>query len=347
MPNGISFLKVMACGLLCMLAGCGRAPGVIFPPLTAPVQWPAAPNPPRIRYVGQLAVNEDLKPGQSFLSIAWDAVIGRDPAIGMLTPQGVCTDSGQRLLVTDGGGQVVHVYDMATRRYGQWRAPTGSAFQSPVGIASDPAGGILVADSTAGVVHQFEAAGPYRGALGKGVLKRPVAIAVHPTTGQLYVADCGAHQVVILSREGIEVRRLGVRGSGAGQFNCPTSLAFDHQGRLYVCDALNFRVQQFSPELQFIRAIGFKGDMPGCFSQPKALAIDSDDHLYVVDNQLEAVQIFDSDGRLLLGFGQEGGGKGEFWLPGGLFIDPSDRIWIADTYNRRVQVFDYVREVKP
>lgn len=343
-----STVRVLFGGMmLVMLGGCGYGPGVIFPPTNPAVQWPAAPSSPRIRYVGQLATNDDLKPGRSFVAAAWDSLIGRKDPMGMLTPQALCTDGGQRLLVADGGGRTVHLFDMNTRAYEQWSGPEAFPLQMPVGVTYDPSGRFLVADSLAGVIHVFGLTGQHQGVIGKGVVNRPVAIAVQASTGLLYVSDCGTHQVIVLTRDGAEVRRLGLRGSDPGQFNCPTSLVFDHQGRLYVCDALNFRVQQFSSDLQFVRSIGTKGDMPGCFSQPKAVAVDSDDHLYVVDNQLEAVQIFDSEGRLLLGFGHEGRASGEFWLPGSLCIDPSDRIWVADTYNRRVQVFDYVREVKP
>jgi DNA-binding beta-propeller fold protein YncE len=266
----------------------------------------------------------------------------------MLTPYALCTDGGDRLFVADSNAQLVHVFDLKTRRYAQWRPPEEQRqFSQPVGIAYDPAGRLLVSDAMAGVLFAFDASGNFLGELGAEALKRPCGIAVHPPTSRIYVADAGTHQVVVLSREGQEVSRLGKRGTRLGEFNYPTNVALDRQGRLYVSDSLNFRVQQIMPDMSSVRQIGSKGDLPGYFAQPKGVAVDSADHLYVIDSQFESVQIFDAEGRLLLDFGQEGREPGRFWLPTSVFIDPNDRIWVADSYNQRVQVFDYVPEQKP
>ena len=345
----IKVINILLSVSLCMaVCGCAQPAGVVFPPPATPILWPANPDPARIRYVGQLATSDDLKPARSTLDVVGSAIFGKPDVHALLTPFALCTDGGDRVFVADSNARLVHVFNLKTRRYAAWTpGEKEPAFAQPVGMAWDPAGRLLVCDSVAGAIFVFDTDGRYQKQLGIGLLKRPCGIAIHPTTGQLYVADSGAHQVVILSPTGQEITRVGRRGTGPGEFNFPINLAIDHQGRLYVADALNFRVQQFGPDLKLIRVIGSKGDVPGCFSQPKCLDVDSEDHLYVVDNQFEAVQIFDPEGRLLLNFGKEGHGPGQFWLPSGLFIDAHNRIWIADSYNRRVQVFDYLPEKQP
>ncbi len=334
--------------VLMLVAGCGSPAGVIFPPLANAPHWPNSPEQERIRYVGQLATNLDLKPGRSFFEGMGDALFGKGDVQSMLTPFAVCTDGGDRVFVADSNAQLVHVFDLKTRRYEQWRPPEKQRqFSQPVGIAYDPAGRLLVADSMAGVLFAFDASGKFLGELGSECLRRPCGIAVHPPTSRIYVADPGTHQVVVLSSAGQEVSRLGKRGERLGEFNYPTYVALDHEGRLYVSDSLNFRIQQILPDMVTVRQIGSKGDTPGYFSQPKGIAVDSQDHLYVVDSQFESVQIYDIDGKLLLDFGEEGRGPGQFWLPSGIFIDAKDRIWIADSYNQRIQVFDFVPEQHP
>ena len=334
---------------LLTLAGCGRPAGVIFEPLTDAPQWPSPPEPPRIRYLGQLAIDEDLKPAKSFLELTGEALFGEDTVHSMLSPYAVCTDGGDRLFVADSNGQVVHVLNLNTREYSQWRPAENSRaakrFSQPVGIAYDPAGRLIVADSAAGALFVFDDSGQVVDVLGEEHLSRPCGLAVDPATRRIFVADPGTHHVIVLAADGALLGMLGGRGTGAGQFNFPTNVVIDSQGRLYVSDSLNFRVQQFDRDLKPLRQIGSKGDLPGYFSQPKGLAVDSDDHLYIVDAHFEVVQIFNAEGQLLLAFGEEGRGLGQFWLPAGIHIDAHDRIWIADTYNQRVQVFTYLSEV--
>lgn len=331
--------------LLAVSQGCGKKAGEIFPPLPQPLVWPEPPERARIQYVGQLSSSADLKPAVSFGQQLGEAFMGKNPAKSMLTPYALCTDGANRLFVADSNAQLVHVMDLNTRQYGQWKPNTPQKlFSQPVGIAYDPAGSLFVADSAGGCVYVFDTSGRNTAQIGHEFLQRPCGLAFDARNERLFVADTGSHQVIVLTRDGRLIKRLGARGTALGEFNFPTNVTLDSQGRLYVSDSLNFRVQQFSPDLVPIRAIGSQGDMPGYFAQPKGVAVDSQDHLYVVDANFELVQIFDSDGQLLLHFGQEGREPGEFWLPAGIFIDPSHRIWIADAYNRRVQVFDFLPE---
>ena len=45
----------------------------------------------------------------------------------MLTPYAVCTDGQDRLFVADTNAQTVHVFDLRTRRYEQWKPAEGGA----------------------------------------------------------------------------------------------------------------------------------------------------------------------------------------------------------------------------
>ncbi len=339
-PTVRGFVGAMAA----VCAGCSTPPGEIFPPLERPLVWPASQDVPRIRYVGQLATDADLKPGISGLKRMGIALFGKPPIQSMLTPYALCTDGGERLFVADSNAQVVHVFDLKTRRYLRWQ-PTGEKFSQPVGIAFDPTRRrLFVADSVAARVFIFDDHGKSIGSISSDVLTRPAGLAFDAASDRLFVADVAAHQVLAFDGDGKPIARIGSRGSGPGEFNYPTNVAVDSQRRLYVSDSLNFRVQQFDAELKFVRQIGKQGDMPGYFAQPKGLSVDREDHLYVVDAQFEAIQIFDVTGQLLLDFGGEGHGAGQFWIPAGIFIDEHDRIWVADAYNRRVQVFDHLKE---
>lgn len=333
--------------VLAMLAGgCARRAGEVFPAIENPPSWPAPPDPVRVRYLGQLTAEADLRPGKSMGQAIGDALFGKKPQPGFLTPYALCTDGADRLFVADSGGQTVHVLDLARRKWSRLAPANGpKRFGSPVGVAYDPAGEgrLFVADSADQLVYVFSGGKTPAGVLGAGYLSRPCGVAFDAERERVLVVDAGAHQLIVLGVDGMLIDRIGGRGSGPGEFNFPTNVAIDSAGRVYVSDSLNFRIQQFGPDLRPIRSIGRKGDMPGYFSQPKGLAVDGDDHLYVVDANFEAVQIFDADGRLLLNFGEEGRDPGEFWLPAGVAFDQAkNRLWVADSYNRRVQAFEYV-----
>lgn len=341
-------VALLACAAAVLVApGCGQPKGTLFEPLASPLSWPPPPEPARIDYVGELRTDKDLKPGQSFMAGLGETLFGAEAANAMRTPFACCTDDTGRLFVADSNAQLVHVFGLDSRRYEQWTPEEPAGFAQPVAVAFDPAGRLLVADSVAGVVHAFDRDGGYLGTLGEGILERPTGIAVDPQNERLFVADAGAHRVVVLTPEGGLIRRLGERGTGPGQFNYPTGVAVGPDGSVYVSDTLNFRVQVFDATLNPVRQVGSKGDLPGYFAHPKGVAVNSAGQLYVVDSHFESVQIFDARGRLLLTFGEEGNGPGQFWLPAGLHIDAGDRVWVADSYNQRVQVFDYRPEAAP
>lgn len=325
------------------VGGCGSAPGTILEAGPGAPSWPAPPDEPRIRYAGELSSADDLKPGRGAFQGLGDLLFGAEAPDRLVSPLGVCADGARRVYIADSNAQSLVVLDLERRSFERWTPPKERArFAQPVAVTVDLAGRVIVADSAASCLFVFTPDGAFAGELGRGLLERPCGLAVEPGTGRLFVADSAAHQVVVLGPDGSEVGRLGTRGTGPGQFNFPTAVAFDRDSRLLVSDTLNFRVQVFGPDLSPALQFGRKGDMPGTFAQPKGLAADAAGRIYVVDANFEAVQIFDAAGTLLMTFGREGRGPGEFWLPAGLCIEPSGRIWIADSYNQRVQVFDFL-----
>jgi DNA-binding beta-propeller fold protein YncE len=330
--------------LLAALGGCAKQAGVLFSPDLGVHVWPGPPETARIKYLGSLVSSGDLKPARSPLDSVGDFLFGHEDAQGMVSPIGIATNGAERVFVIDSGLRTVHVFDLDTQKYDAWVTPEEKpGFVLPVAAAFDAARArLIVADAGAAALWCFDAEGKLTETLGKGILTRPCGLAVQPGTGNIFVADVVEHRITVLSPDGAEIGRIGIRGSGPGEFNFPTYVAFDAAGNLFVSDSLNFRVQVFDADRKFVRQIGRKGDLPGYFSQPKGVAVDPWNHLYVVDANFEAFQIFDSNGALLLPIGREGRGPGEFWLPAGVATDPKGRIWVADTYNRRIQVFQYL-----
>jgi DNA-binding beta-propeller fold protein YncE len=129
------------------------------------------------------------------------------------------------------------------------------------------------------------------------------AIAIHPATGDLYVADGASSTIMSLPVTGgamTTVAGSGTRGfSGDGgpatsaTLAGPRRLAFDGAGNLYVSDSDNYRVRRIDAVSGIITTIagngssGFWGDggpaVDATLSLPAGLAVDGWGNVYVAD----------------------------------------------------------------
>lgn len=338
---------VLGAGALSGSFGCQAGRPETFTFAGTNLVWPSPPDPPRIRYIGEITGEASLGRNKSVGEVLGELVQGPRPPIRLSTPVSVAVE-GNRVWIADPGhpgGPCIHVLDLNARIWSQLRAGGGVVLRWPIDVAIRN-GRLAIADAQAGVVFvQGDSVHTFR-AIGGGRLVRPASVAWDESG--IWVLDAGAHGIVCLDESGRESRRFGTRGVEPGAFNFPAALCLARgaagERLLAVADAMNFRVQWIDESGEARGVFGKKGDAAGDFSLPRDVAVDSQGHVYVLDNQFENVQVFDRTGRLLMALGQGGRAAGQFNLPAGITIDASDRIWIADTYNRRVQVFEYLAE---
>ena len=324
------------------LSGCGSSRGVLFDELDQAIVWPEPPDEARIRYLGELSTEEDLKREVSGMAAFGRLIFGREDIGVLVSPRGVALDDEERLFIADTAGGVVHIMDLRTRKYEQFYKLEGDeTLFSPVGVVV-VGNDVYVSDSALGKVCVFSTEGKYKFSFGSDILQRPSGIAYNSVQGTIYVADAKRHSIDIFDVHGRHVLTMGGHGAGNGTFNFPTYIWIDKKGKLYVSDTLNYRVQIFGSDGKFVRSIGKHGNRPGYFAHPSGIATDSHGNIYVSDKQFENVQIFNSAGQMLMALGGEGHGAGEFWLPAGIFIDGKNRIFVADSFNKRVQVFQLI-----
>ena len=347
-PGWRSVVGVGFVSIALLLGGCTQASRPIFEERRPAIVWPPAPTPAKIRYVGQLSSEADLKPPRKPFQALGDLFVGAKQPEQLYGPRSaVCTPDGERLWLADPGGRCLHLFDLRAREYKKVRRLGEAHLLSPVDVCLGPDDSIYVCDSEYGAIHRVSA---HTGEWLETVripeeLLRPVAADYVAASDELFVADSTAHDIKVLGRDGRLRRIIGGRGSAPGEFNFPCDVVV-RGDMIWVADAGNHRVQGLTTAGQPVIAFGQAGDAPGDLALPKALALDSDSNVYVVDARFENIQIFDQSGCLLLSFGQEGTGPGEFWLPAGVFVDARDRIWVCDTYNSRVQVFEYLKDQK-
>ena len=167
----------------------------------------------------------------------------------------------------------------------------------------------------------------------------PEGIAVHPSSGLVYVADSENHCIQVLRSNLSFLRMFGSHGSGPGQFNDPIDVACDSSGIVYVTDYYNHRVQSFFANGQFISSFGNEGSLPlGRLSHPYSICIDSTDTVYVADwFDCYRVSAFTTSGKFLKSFSS---GEGELKFSGRIAVDnTTGNIYVCDTKRHRVVVF--------
>lgn len=344
----VRVMSIVACVVTVILfSGCGSSRGILFENIEQPIVWPEAPEQARIKYLGELSIEDDLKRGVSGAEAFGRLIFGRDDIGVMVSPRGVTVDDRDRLYVADTSGGVVHMMDMEGRKYGQFSKLEGDeTLVSPVCVVV-VGEDIYVTDSVLGKVCVFSGEGDYKFSFGSDILERPSGIAYNSIHQTLYVADAKRQVVDIFSLKGKHVLEIGRQIDGGAAFNYPTYIWIDKAGKLYVSDTLNYCVKIFGADGKFLRSIGRHGNRPGYFAHPCGVATDSHGNIYVVDKQFENIQVFNSEGQMLIAIGGEGHGPGEFWLPAGIFIDDENRIFVADSFNKRVQVFQLLEAEKP
>jgi DNA-binding beta-propeller fold protein YncE len=314
--------------------------------VAAPV-WPAAPETPRYRYVGQLIGAQNFVPeadgslgvGMKVLQWLVGMFDGYQEKAVLKRPQSGMVDADGRVYVTDVSNHAVFVFDPARGRLTLWYgAEEGKKFITPIGIAEGPGGQVLVADAELGRVFRLDRDGKPLGSFGKDILVRPTGLARDAQHGRIYVADTHAHDIKVFDDNGELVDTIGHRADDGDGLNFPTHLAFAAD-KLYVTDGMNARVQIYDTQGRVTGSLGKRGLFIGNFTRPKGVAVDASGVIYIVESFYDTLLMFNSEGQFLMPLGGTGKEVGQFYLPAGVWCDQHGRVYVADMYNGRIVIF--------
>ncbi|MEK6676109.1 MAG: 6-bladed beta-propeller [Planctomycetota bacterium] len=215
-----------------------------------------------------------------------------------------------------------------------------SQFNYPRAIAAEIGGSVFVVDKS-GRVQRFSPHGQFETEwrLEDTTRGYPVGLAVHPD-GRIFVADTHNHRVLVFNRDGQVLTSFGSEGTGEGEFQLPTDVAFDSRGFLYVAEYhLNDRITKWSPEFQFVSIFGDQEIDGRRLSRPSGVAVDADDTLWVADSCNHRLVRFDPQGRVLATFGEFGSEPGQLRYPYDVAISPDQTILVCEYEGARLQWF--------
>jgi sugar lactone lactonase YvrE len=150
---------------------------------------------------------------------------------------------------------------------GNQPAPPGKGH---IVVKFSPEGKVLMTLGKAGVTGE-----------GPDTFNQPSDVITAPN-GDIFVADGhGGNsnaRIVKFSKDGKFIKAWGKKGTAAGEFDTPHSLAMDSRGRLFVADRNNNRIQIFDQDGKFLAE--WKQ-----FSRLSGIYIDKNDILYGADSE--------------------------------------------------------------
>ncbi|HTG43699.1 MAG TPA: hypothetical protein VK633_04130, partial [Verrucomicrobiae bacterium] len=141
---------------------------------------------------------------------------------------------------------------------------------------------------------------------------------------------------LLKSRFFARVEIIGTRGTGAGQFNKPRSVAVDTNDNLYVVD-MTGRVQRFSPEGNFLNSWQMPQTDKG---KPKGMTCDRDGNIVVLEPHYSRVNHYSPNGQLIAQWGEHGTNGGALAFPRSLAVSSRSDIYVSEYgLTERVQCF--------
>jgi len=334
-------------------AGCNTLVG--DKPDEGQLVYPAPPADARFRQVFELRNSNDILRKTTAERLQQIATGFGNQGITFDKPYAIASRNG-RIYVSDTAMRLIHVYDIARRRYFQMGVRREGTVVKPLGLDVDGEGRIYAADASAGRVIVYDPLGLYIGDLNTDKVKfdRPVGVAASRSGDRIYVVDndgvtSSQHRVLVFDGDRNYVKSIGSRGVEEGQFNMPRDVAVAGDGTVFVLDAGNFRIQAFDREGKFLRSWGGIGNRPGQFARPRAIAADDNGLVYVSDASYGNVQIFNHEGQLLLFIGKFGTTDvpGNFPMIAGIAADEGGRLYVIDQLFKRVSIFSPVTASKP
>ena len=261
-------------------------------------------------------------------------ISGLDGPVGVVTKNEeivVAENSANCITILNKEGKKVKSFGTKGTKEGQ--------FTNPRGVAISHDGCILVTDNHRLQKLTFQgdcvkSVGSSETGNGPLQFNKPVGITVHPTTGQIFIADNNNHRIQVLNKDLTYSHSFGKKGSSSKQFNHPGDVTFDNEGYLYVADHC---IKKFTSTGQYISTFSSYGSNPGQIKQPSSIIIDNN-LLYVSEYGNNRISIFDTIRCFIHCFGKRGSGEGEFNRPYGITVDSLGNLYVSDYDNHRLVV---------
>ena len=253
---------------------------------------------------------------------------------GLNDPSGIAVCANGDIVVAEHDGNCITIFNKKGEKIRSIKRTLGE-FNDPCGVAISNDGQILVTDNhrlqkltTDGVCVQSVGTSNH----GNGPLEFnfPIGIAVHPTTGEIFVTDYGNNRVQVFNGADLSFSHT-IRHRNITK---PLNIAVDSEGYLYITGYGTHKIYKFTTTgRQYIHTIATINNSTWMY-----LAIHHK-HIYITDTHNSRVLIYDTNGTQLHSFVTRGSGERKFNTPTGITVDTSGNVYVCDRFNNRIVVY--------
>ncbi len=261
---------------------------------------------------------------------------------GLYMPWGIAVCDNGDIVVAQYGSHCITMLNKEGEKMKSFgtKGTMEGQFTRPHGVAITNDGHILVTDNhrlqkltTDGVC--IKSVGSSERGSGRLQFNYPKGITVHPTTGQIFVADEHNNRIQVLNNDLIFSHTISTISNG--WFSTiiilkPYDVAVDNEGYLYVAQYNNNYITKLTTKGQYITRFGSYGSAPGKLYHASALTINNG-LVYIIEEGNKRISIFDTKGTFLHYFGEE------IYVPHGITIDSLGNLYATDTYINRIVVY--------
>ena len=262
---------------------------------------------------------------------------------GINRPWGIAVGDNGDIVVAEWSAHCITIFNKERKKVRSFgtRGTKKGQFTYPHGVAITNDGHLLVTDEHRLQKLTFDGVCVQSvGSSGRGSgqlqFDTPRGIAVHPSTGLVFVADCDNNRIQVFNSDLTYAHSITLHGDN--QFNKPYDVSLDSDGCVYVAESHNHCVTKFTTTGQFITRFGSEGSAPGQLYFPSSLTINND-LVYVSEWADHRVSVFDTKGTFLHCFGKRGSREGEFDSPYGITTDTFGNLYVSDFGNYRLVVY--------
>ena len=260
-------------------------------------------------------------------------------------PWGLAVCDNGDIVVAEYGAHCVTILNKEGEKVASFGAQgtKDGQFYYPCGIAISNDRHILVTDWHRLQKLKFDGScvksvGSRKDGKGNEAFYFPEGIAVHPTTGQIYVADTCNNRIQVFNNDLVFMKTMNLHGGDNVHFNHPHDIVFSNN-ELFVAEKYNHCITRVTTGGKYIERFGYYGYSPGQLSYPSYLATHKNLVYITEEYENHRVTVFDIYGNFLYCFGTNGSGEGEFNKPHGIVTDAAGNPFVSDTYNNRIITF--------
>ena len=262
---------------------------------------------------------------------------------GLRGPQGIAVCDNGDIVVAEYGAHCVTILNKEGKKVNSFgtKGTKERQFTNLRGVAISNDQHILVTD-----IHRLQkltfdgvcvqSVGSNKRGSGQLQFNTPRGIAVHPTTGLVFVADSNNNRIQVFNSDLTYAHSITLHGDT--QFNKPYDVSLDSDGCVYVAEWGNHCITKLNTTGKYISRFGFRGIASGQLHYPSFLTINNN-LVYVSEFGNDRVSVFDTKGTFLHCFGERGSGEREFDSPQGITTDTLGNLYVSDTDNNRLVVY--------